>query len=68
MTAETFTSMQTRQIAIVLLESSCGSSPGPNRDIASKEDRKHSQTTVTPTAELVKLNYFHEEVEAQSRY
>ena len=48
MTAETFTSMQTRQIAIVLLESSCGSSPGPNREIASKEDRRHSQAAVTP--------------------
>ena len=68
MTGETFTSMQTRQIAIVLLESSCGSSPGRNREIASKEDRRHSQTTVTPMAELVKLNYFHVAVEAPSRY
>lgn len=68
MTEETFTSIQTRQIAVVLLESSCGFSPGPNREIASKEDRRHSQTTVTPMAELVKLNYFHVAVEAQSRY
>ena len=68
MTEETFTSIQTRQIAVVLLESSCGFSPGPNREIASKEDRRHSQTTVTPRAELVKLNYFHVAVEAQSRY
>lgn len=68
MTEETFTSMQTRQIAVVLLESSCGFSLGPNREIASKEDRRHSQTTVTPMAELVKLNYFHVAVEAQSRY
>ena len=63
-----FTSMQTRQIAIVLLKSSCGSSPGPNREIASKEDRRHSQAAVTPMAELVKLNYFLVAVEAQSRY
>lgn len=68
MTAETFISVRTRQIAIVFLESSCSSSPGPNREIASKEDRRHSLTAVTPMAELVKLNYFPLAVEAQSRY
>lgn len=39
---------------------------GPGREIASKKEGRHSQTTVTPVAELMELNYFQEAVQANS--